>query len=184
MGLRDWWGSLRGQERRPEPATDELLLPRPPTTDELITKVGEIESDILEKAAQQRVSAVVAVRVRDICETVRDVLPRLDQLGGAGARDAHSVMSTVTSYLPEALGTYLRLPRDYADNRAVAGGKTSLMVLVDQLDLLAVTMDKILDAATQRDVQALIVHGQFLKEKFGQSSLDTDGPLGGLGGMP
>ena len=61
--------------------------------------------------------------------------PRLDRLG-AGSRQAHTVVATATSYLPEAVGGYLRLPRDFADRRVVSKGKTSLMVLCDQLDLL------------------------------------------------
>jgi hypothetical protein len=88
-------------------------------------------------------------------------------------------MATVTSYLPEALGGYLRLPRAYADRRPVDGAKTSLMVLVDQLDLLAATMDKILDAVYRADAEALVAHGRFLAEKFGHSSLDQLGTPGG-----
>jgi hypothetical protein len=176
VALRDWWGALTGRVRTPEPAP--LDLPRVPTGPELLDQVDAIEADILAKARQDRISGVVAARVSDICGTARDVIPRLDRLGG-GTRDAHSVMATVTSYLPEALGTYLRLPRGYADTRPVAAGKTSLMVLVDQLDLLSMTMDKILDAAARRDVDALIAHGRFLAEKFGTSSLDG-GTLGTL----
>jgi hypothetical protein len=59
------------------------------------------------------------------------------------------------------------------------------MVLVDQLDLLNATMDKLLDAANRRDAEALVAHGKFLAEKFGHGSLDNplDGSgLGGVGG--
>ena len=76
-------------------------------------------------------------------------------------------MATATDYLPEAVGGYLRLPREWADTRPIDGYKTSLMVLVDQLELLASTMDKILDAANRADAQALIAHGMFLQAKFG-----------------
>jgi len=170
-----------GRARESAPAPAPLDLPRVPTGDELLAQLDAIDADIADKARTDRVSGVVAVRVHGICGTARDIIPRLNQLGG-GTRDAHSVMSTVTSYLPEALGTYFRLPRTYADSRPVAGGKTSLMVLVDQLDLLSVTMDKILDAATRRDVQALVAHGQFLADKFGQGS--TGGALDVGGGTP
>ena len=44
------------------------------------------------------------------------------------------------------------------------------MVLVDQLDLLAATMDKILDAVYRADADALVAHGRFLAEKFGHAS--------------
>ena len=44
------------------------------------------------------------------------------------------------------------------------------MVLVDQLDLLAATMDKIYDAVSRADAAALVAHGRFLAEKFGHAS--------------
>jgi hypothetical protein len=88
-------------------------------------------------------------------------------------------MATVTSYLPEALGAYLRLPRSFADRRPVDKGKTSLMVLVDQLDLLAATMDDIFEAACRSDAEALVAHGRFLAEKFGHAADGGDLSLGG-----
>ena len=84
-------------------------------------------------------------------------------------------MATATDYLPEAVGGYLRLPRQFADNRPVDRGKSSLMVLIDQLDLLAATMDKIFDAVCRADADALVAHGRFLSEKFGAAS--TGGAL-------
>ena len=84
-------------------------------------------------------------------------------------------MATATDYLPEAVGGYLRLPREFADNRPVDRGKSSLMVLIDQLDLLASTMDKVFDAVCRADAAALVAHGRFLQEKFGAAS--TGGSL-------
>ena len=49
--------------------------------------------------------------------------------------EAYSVMATATDYLPEAIGAYTRLPRQWADSRPIENGKTSLMLLIDQLDL-------------------------------------------------
>ena len=83
------------------------------------------------------------------------------------------MVQTATSYLPEAVGAYLRLPRSFADKRPVSDGKTSLMVLCDQLDLLANKMDEVLDAVCRADADALIAHGRFLQEKFGHSSLES-----------
>ena len=44
------------------------------------------------------------------------------------------------------------------------------MVLCDQLDLLGVTLDKISDAVSREDAEALVAHGRFLAEKFGTGS--------------
>ena len=90
------------------------------------------------------------------CATRSRRLPSL----GAGSPQAYSVMATATDYLPEAVGGYLRLPRQFADNRPVDRGKSSLMVLIDQLDLLAATMDKVFDAVCRADADALVAHGQ------------------------
>ena len=85
-------------------------------------------------------------------------------------------MATATDYLPVAIGNYLRLPRDWADTRPIAAGKSSVMLLVDQLDLLGATMDKVADAINRSDAEAIIVHGAFLEEKFGHAS--AGGSLG------
>jgi hypothetical protein len=177
--LRDLFAAVTGRPRKPEPEDEPRIeLPRVPTSDDLLASVASIETEIDEAARSGRVPDLVASRVRRITATVRDTIPRLNQLGG-GSRDAHSVMATVTSYLPEALGAYLRLPRSFADRRPVDKGKTSLMVLVDQLDLLAATMDDIFEAACRSDAEALVAHGRFLAEKFGHAADGGDLDLGG-----
>ncbi|MET0921080.1 MAG: hypothetical protein ABWY77_07770, partial [Acidimicrobiia bacterium] len=87
-----------------------------------------------------RVPDSVQARVERVAGTVRQTIPRLDQLGTSSVQ-AHAVVRTATSYLPEAVAAYLRLPRDYADRRPVSNGKTSLTILCDQLDLLGSKMD-------------------------------------------
>ena len=114
-------------------------------------------------------------RVKRITATVRQTMPRLRNLG-LGSPDAYSVMATATDYLPEAIGGYPGCPGDWADSRPIENGKTSLMLLIDQLDLLAATMDKIFDAVVRVDADALIAHGRFLQEKFGHASQHADGP--------
>ena len=176
--LRDLLAAVTGRPRKPEPEQPRLELPPVPTSDDLLASVATIEAEIAAAVASDKVPGLVAERVRRICATARDTIPRLNQLGG-GSRDAHSVMATVTSYLPEALGAYLRLPRSFADRRPIDKGKTSLMVLVDQLDLLAATMDDIFAAACRSDAEALVAHGRFLAEKFGHTASGGDLSLGG-----
>jgi hypothetical protein len=115
------------------------------------------------------VPAAVEARVQRITTTLRETLPRLGELG-LGSAMAHDAVQTATSYLPEALGAYLRLPRSFADHRAVSGGKTPLLVLCDQLDLLAAEMDQVFVAVCRADADALVAHGRFLAEKFGAGS--------------
>jgi hypothetical protein len=152
-----------GLARRPDEAP-RLILPPAPTSADLLAAVDDVQAQI-----EGKVPPAVSARVTRICTSVRDTIPRLDQLG-AGSAQAHSVVATATSYLPEAVGAYLRLPRSWADKRPVSGGKTSLMVLCDQLDLLAHRMDQVFDAVCRADADALVAHGEFLREKFGAGS--------------
>jgi hypothetical protein len=115
----------------------------------------------------------VLARINRVSRVVRETVPRLGNLG-PGSLTAHDVLRTATSYLPEAVAAYLRLPRSYADHRPVSGGKTSLAVLCDQLDLLGAKMDDVFDAVCRADADALIAHGRFLAEKFGSGGLAID----------
>ncbi|WP_244932180.1 hypothetical protein [Nocardioides sp. W7] len=164
MGLRAWFG--RHQE---EPVH---VVPPPPTEQDILASLNRVNAMLVEGNAPP----VVTSRVRRIARIINDTLPRLRHLG-AGSADSYSVVATATNYLPEAVGGYLRLPRDWADTRPIDGYKTSLMVLIDQLELLAATMEKILDAANRADAQALVAHGMFLQAKFGPPS-GTDMTLG------
>jgi hypothetical protein len=156
--------------RREAKTPPRLVLPTVPTADDLLAALDGVEAMV----AAGMVPAPVASRVSRVSRTVRDTIPRMSNLG-AGSTQAYNVMATATDYLPEAVGGYLRLPRQWADSRPVDRGKTSLMVLIDQLDLLGATMDKVFDAVCRDDAAALVAHGRFLAEKFGAAS--TGGAL-------
>lgn len=156
-----FFARITGRRREPEPTP----VPRAPSTDDLLAALVRVE----ELVADGAVPAVVAHRVSRVVRIVRETIPRLANLG-TGSPQAYSVMATATDYLPEAISGYLRLPRQWADSRPVDRGKTSLMILIDQLDLLGATMDKVADAVNRMDAAALVAHGRFLAEKFGHAS--------------
>ncbi len=140
--------------------------------------------DRLQSSVKGRVPTAVQQRVEHIATTIRETLPRADELG-PGSRQAHTVVQTATDYLPDALDAYLKLPRSYADAHVVADGKTPLQLLTDQLDLLAKEMDEVFDAVCRADADALVAHGRFLDDKFARGSLDlgtpSSGPTSGSG---
>ena len=160
MGFKDWIAKVTGR-LEPEPEVVEAS-PSAPTENDILGALDRVEAMV----AGGVVPAPVQSRVKRVTNTVRQTMPRLRNLG-LGGPQAYSVMATATDYLPEAIGGYLRLPRDWADSRPVEGGKTSLMLLIDQLDLLSGTMDRIFDAVVRVDADALIAHGRFLQDKFG-----------------
>lgn len=167
MSLRSWLKRRRGSDDDAPSA-----VPAAPTEQDILASLNRVNAMLAEGNAPP----VVTSRVIRIARTINDTLPRLRNLG-LGSMESYSVVATATDYLPEAVGGYLRLPREWADTRPIDGYKTSLMVLIDQLELLGSTMDQIFDAANRADAQALLAHGMFLEGKFGPSG-GTDLTLG------
>jgi hypothetical protein len=159
MGFWDW---LSGADESGQAENVEDEVAKAPSADDIAAALDGVQRLVADPA----VPAVVRARALRVVTVVRSTLPRLGLLG-LGSYDAYSVVATATDYLPEAIGNYLRLPRDWADSRPVEGGKTALLLLIDQLDLLGSTMDSIYNAANTTDAAALISHGRFLQEKFG-----------------
>lgn len=158
-----FWDRVLGRDEPSVPNEDDDVAAAPTAAD-IVSSLDGVDRLVTDPA----VPAVVRARALAVTRTVRKTLPRLDLLG-LGSYDSYSVVATATDYLPEAIGAYLRLPRDWADSRPVDGGKTSLLILIDQLDLLSTTMDAIYDAANTTDAAALISHGRFLQERFGHA---------------
>ncbi len=168
MSLKSWLRRRRGSDDDGPPA-----VPPAPTEQDILASLNRVNAMLTEGNAPP----VVTSRVIRIARTINDTLPRLRNLG-LGSMESYSVVATATDYLPEALQSYLRLPRDWADTRPIDGPKTALMVLIEALELLGVTMDQILDAANRADAQALIAHSRFLDAKFGHTSDGPDLTLG------
>jgi hypothetical protein len=118
----------------------------------------------------------IALKVTAISATITEVLPRAGVLG-AGSPDLYTLVHCATDYLPTALQAYLDLPRNYADHHVVAEGKTSLALLVEQLDALAEQIDEIVLNVNRADSDKLIAHGRFLAAKFGRGPLNIDRPV-------
>ncbi|WP_202863647.1 hypothetical protein [Ornithinimicrobium avium] len=177
MGFSDLLDRMLG--RAPAQPEERLVLPPPPTAEDVYAALEGTESLLVSSA----LPSVVVARAERIVATCRDTVPRLKRVSGSDL--GYTVVATATDYLPEALGAYQRLPRRYADTRPVDGAKTSLMVLVDQLDLLGMTMDRVFDAVYRDDARELVAQGRFIAEKFGGAGrggslridADDDAPL-------
>lgn len=146
----------------PEPAA---RYEAPPTPEEILASVAAVRA-----RAALAAPSVVTARVARIAERVEEMVPRLDRMGLA-SREAYTVVATATSYLPESVDAYLRLPRDFADREVIAQGRTALALLCDQLDLLTLTLGRISDALSRQDAVALVAQGTFLEETFASGSV-------------
>lgn len=176
MGFSDLLDRMIG--RAPEAADDRLELPAPPTAEDVEQALAATE----ELVGSSTLPSVVVARAQRVVDTVRDTVPRMGRISGSSL--GYTVVATATDYLPEAIGAYQRLPRRYADTRPVDGAKTSLMILVDQLDLLGLTMDRVFDAVYRDDARELVAQGRFIAEKFGGSAGGGSLRIGGTDHAP
>lgn len=166
MGFFDW---ILGEEVAGK--TDDVPLAATPKSAEIESALLKAEKMVIEAAAPTPVIA----RTLRITNSVRQILPILDEVGMASTQ-AYTVVATATDYLPESLKSYLSLPRQWADSRPVADGKSSLMMLIDQLDLLGLTVEKMIDATNRRDASSLIAQGMFLSDKFAPAPIGLQLP--------
>lgn len=145
------------------PATtrETLNLPETASAEELRRNL-----DRYVKMLRGRIPDEAMRRVLNIRENIGAVLPRLQDLEKRGDPNAYLIRQTVLDYLPATLENYLKLPRQYARTHVLEGGKTSELVLQEQLTLLDDTMVQVVADLSKGDAEALIANGRFLQEKF------------------
>ena len=117
------------------------------------------------KKIRSRVQFPVLERVERIIDNIILLLPQLDEMK-AEHYNLHVIKQTVTEYLPDMLASYLELPPAFAKMHKVRNNKTSQQILIEQLDILDIQIAKIVVDINSKDAEALIAHGQFLKDKF------------------
>jgi hypothetical protein len=141
-------------------------------------EVGPRDADAMKSAldaliaqAKNQLPQALLDKLRAVVAAVVDVLPAYSA-SDLSAHDRFVIERTVDDYLPSALSTYLKLPATYRSMPLRdAEGKTANEILSEELDLLLQRMSEVADTAYRKDVEALLVHGRFLRSKFGASRL-------------
>lgn len=145
-------------------------VPRNPSLHLSLSKAMDTKAlsgalDELRRSVKKRLSDPVITRLVSVSDTIKHILPHLDKMDG-NSKHLHSVRKTVTDYLPRMLETYLQLPPAFARMHRMKNGFTPREMLMEQLGLLQNEMDKILQLVLENDADALVAHGNFIKEKF------------------
>ena len=128
----------------------------------------------------EMLSAIRKVVADDIyrrVESISDAIVfTLDHAGDTHQTDPniYLVRKTAATYLPEALTTYLALPRAYAEKQVLEGGRTSHDILLEQLYLMDRKVQQVAESVLQRDSNSLLVHGQFVADRYKASGLEVD----------
>lgn len=106
------------------------------------------------------VSGVVRVRVRRALDSTRDLLDLSD------AEPVRDLAARTVAWLAESVGAFQRLPGPFASGHAVVGDHAPLLRIVDDLDLLGLTLDHAYDAAHRDDPDALEKQLDVLRERY------------------
>ena len=135
-------------------------------------EAGEIEIvlDTLVDSIRNRVPDDILVTVESIKDTLFKILPQISDVNGSDY-NIYTIRQIALDYLPETLENYLALSADLATTKPVKGGKTAHQLLLEQLELLDTQLKEILEDIHRQDTQRLLVHGRFLREKFGKTEL-------------
>jgi hypothetical protein len=126
--------------------------------------------DVLWRSAG-RVPAETHRKVVAIAATIREALPQV-RASSTSAADEYLLVQCAVDYLPTAVDAYLRLPPVYAREHDVGGGKTPVVLLAEQVELLERQMRTVAGHVHRAETDKLVVNGRFLHDKFGSGRLD------------
>lgn len=127
---------------------------------------------------QVRVDPRLPDDVRAACTRLHDALAALvDRVGtlDAGSESRFVVGRIVDDYLPQSLNAYVGLPREFAEQHRLAGGRTPREEFLHQLDLMTSEVQDIAVGIYTEDAQALATQTRFLEDRFARSALRLPG---------
>lgn len=116
-----------------------------------------------------RLSGESSRLLRSILDVVAELAPRLKELERVGivqADNRAALKLLIVKHLPESLERFLKIPALYAKTAKVDGERTAQQLLVEQLNILDLHVKELRDSLYKDDINALLVNGQFLRDKF------------------
>lgn len=132
-------------------------------------ELGRLRGDLdllLERVAQHagRMPPAAMLRLKEISDTVRDLLGRGDAL--AADLDAqYEITRAVRVDLPTGFEAYLNLPGWFASGRGAGPRRTAADELVTQLDLIAEHVKEVAGRLYESDAQRLRDQTRYLQDR-------------------
>lgn len=108
----------------------------------------------------------------DILERLHDLMPRLKTMEAEGIVDAQAraqFKNTIVRLLPDAVGTYLKLPTAYARLARLPDGNTPQGHLTAQLLALQTHVQQLENDLLSPYINQMLINTRFLDEKVHQS---------------
>jgi phage shock protein PspC (stress-responsive transcriptional regulator) len=130
-------------------------------------------NDIIERT-EGNVSERVFQKVKSIDATVRSLMPQLSWWRTIRQPELATVKRSALEYFPQAVQAYLNLPRDYAENHRLKSGQTPEEKLLNDLDILANTLHKVMESMYHNDKVQVPEDLRRLSERFQEGGDPVD----------
>jgi len=123
-----------------------------------------------------RISKALQERILGLCSELRDLLDQWERSKGTlSLQEEFHARHIAISYLPEALKTYMSIPRQFASTRKLGNGQTAESTFIGTLEDMSRKVGQLGDDLAQKDASAFLSHSQFLADKFGKPQLEFGG---------
>lgn len=114
-----------------------------------------------------RLPASLRSKVLSLCQQLYALLEQWERSKGElSLDDSFYAQHIATSYLPDALKTYLSIPQQFAMTKVLSNGKTAQETFNATLDDLSRKVSQLGEALSAQDAQAFLNHSRFLQEEF------------------
>lgn len=147
--------------------------PQPVVQDKVVIKGKSQETNYflvdflkLKYRSEHLLPSVAVQRLNDIHKLMTSLNQQLSNRSHGFKSEVDKIQRIVNLYLTPTIDNYLKLPAFYAERRLLQGNKTAQELLIEQLSLLEDELYKTLDSVLQDNLDQLIIHGQFLQQKF------------------
>jgi hypothetical protein len=120
-----------------------------------------------------RLPGSLQTRVLEVCQQLANLLDQWERSKGKlSLEESFHARHIALSYLPDALKTYLSIPKEFATTKRLANGKTAEETFKLTLEDLDIKVRQLTDDLASQDAQAFLNHSQFLHEKFKRASAE------------
>jgi hypothetical protein len=156
------------RRRREGPPADVVPAPDP-TDSPLALSQTLLQLNRFINQSAGRLPGIAVVHAR----WITDILQAIVDTSEIRPLEIHALLSLkgiMNDYLPTTLRSFLAVDQHLLDQPLA--GQTPTQRLLDQLDLLHASAERVLVAVQSQDADALITQGNFLRTKFTGSDLD------------
>lgn len=121
---------------------------------------------------EKRLPASLQSQVLALCSDLDALLAQWERSQGVlSLQENFHARHIAISYLPDALNTFLSIPPQYANTRAIDNGRTAADLFRATLDELGGKVKQLADDLASQDAHAFLAHSRFLHDKFGTGNL-------------